>query len=152
MNVESFQRTTPFADMLPPAAEFWSHPFSFIATYGHIYKLHTDHISAETNEKRRNMADDVQKRSRYRKAHGLEKEQGLLGWTAKTDAELLGPALPTKGISSGQQDTQSAREASPINSGSDETTASSQARSDPSELISVPAKKPPVKRWLGIWT
>lgn len=152
MSVESFQRTTPFADMLPPAEEFWSHPFSFVATYGHIYKLHTDHVSAQTNERRRNMADDVQKRSRYRKAHGLEKEQGLLGWTAKTDAELLGPTTPTGGISSGQQDTQAAREASPVNSGGEEITASIPARNDPSELIKVPEKRPPVKRWLGIWT
>ncbi|KAL8694389.1 MAG: hypothetical protein Q9218_000955 [Villophora microphyllina] len=138
--------------MLPAAQEFWSHPFSFITTYGHVYKLHTDHISAETAERRKNKVDDVQKRSRYRKAHGLEKEQGFGGWTAKTDAELLGPAIPTGDVSPGQQNTQAIREASPINPEQVETPALTQTERDPSHLINVPEKKPPVKRWFGIWS
>ncbi|KAL8738644.1 MAG: hypothetical protein Q9181_000590 [Wetmoreana brouardii] len=149
--IENFHRTTPFADMLPSAEEFWVHPFRFVATYGQVYKLHTDHVSAETAERRKKKVDDVQKRSRYRKAHGLEKEQGFGGWTAKTDAELLGPAMPT-GDSPDHKDTPASQENSPIDSEYQKGEAPMSTRNDPSDYINVEAKRPPVKRWLGIWS
>lgn len=37
--------------------------------------------------------EDVAKRAAYRKAHGLDQDQGFGGWTAKTDNEVLGPAI-----------------------------------------------------------
>ncbi|KAL9636292.1 MAG: hypothetical protein Q9204_002314 [Flavoplaca sp. TL-2023a] len=129
--VENFHRSTPFADKLPPGHDFWSHPFQFIRTYGQVYKMHTDHISAETAKRRKKKVDDVQKRSRYRKAHGLEEEQGLGGWTAKTDADSLGPAIPTGDLP-----------------GDD---ASPQATVDKSTYVDFDGKRRPVKRWLGIW-
>ncbi|KAL8659895.1 MAG: hypothetical protein Q9226_000189 [Calogaya cf. arnoldii] len=129
--VESFHRSTPFLDKLPPGREFWSHPFQFIRTYGQVYKMHTDHVSAATAERRKKKVDDVQKRSRYRKAHGLEDEQGLGGWTAKTDAESLGPAIPTGTLP--------------------EIDAASKAPVDRPAYVDVEGKRRPVKRWLGIW-
>jgi hypothetical protein len=38
----------------------------------------------------------VQKRSQYRKAHGLEGE-GFGGWTARTEGEAMGPAIQVGG-------------------------------------------------------
>ncbi|KAL8970540.1 MAG: hypothetical protein Q9183_001474 [Haloplaca sp. 2 TL-2023] len=150
--VEDFHRNTPFADMLPAAKIFWSHPFEFIATYGKVYKLHTDHVSAETAERRRKKVDDVQKRSRYRKAHGLEKEQGFGGWTAKTDAELLGPAAPV-GDSSGKEDVLANGDNSTANPENQSNDRSGTSVNDPSAYInSEPRRRPPVKRWLGIWS
>lgn len=37
--------------------------------------------------------EDVAKRAAYRKAHGLDKDEGFGGWTAKTDREVLGPGI-----------------------------------------------------------
>ncbi|KAI4221265.1 MAG: hypothetical protein L6R36_007027 [Xanthoria steineri] len=129
--VENFHRSTPFVDKLPPGREFWSHPFQFIRTYGQVYKIHTDHVSAETAERRKKKVDDVQKRSRYRKAHGLEDEQGLGGWTAKNDADSLGPSIPTGDLPGDE--------------------ASPQAPSDKPTHADFEGRSRPVKRWLGIW-
>ncbi|KAL8945230.1 MAG: hypothetical protein Q9211_000240 [Gyalolechia sp. 1 TL-2023] len=136
ISVENFHRSTPYIDMLPAGKEFWSHPFKFVATYGHVYKLHTDHVSAETAERRKKKVDDVQKRSRYRKAHGLENEQGFGGWIAKSDAESLGPALPSQDIS-GQAPNIVESQPAPTGGEDDQSTPV--------------RKRRPVKRWLGIW-
>lgn len=40
-----------------------------------MYKMHTDHVSVETAEKRKRRVDDVEKRREYRVAHGLEEPQ-----------------------------------------------------------------------------
>ena len=149
--VENFHRNTPFADMLPATKDFWSHPFKFIATYGEVYKLHTDHVSAETAERRRKKVDDVQKRSRYRKAHGLEKDQGFGGWTAKTDAELLGPAMSV-GDSSGKKDVLANRDNSTVNPENQSNDKSGASLNDPSTYINSEPQRPPVKRWFGIWS
>ena len=64
-----------------------------------VYRLEVTKTSVETAEKRRRNVDDVQKRSSYRIAHGLEDEnsQGLGGWMAKSDNEVLGPGLNVDG-------------------------------------------------------
>lgn len=73
--------------------------------------------------------EDIQKRGQYRKKHGLEHE-GFGGWTAKTDGDDLGPALPTgavdgaavvAGVEGGEMEKQ------------------------------VQRPKRQVKKWLGIW-
>lgn len=48
--------------------------------------MHVAHTSAETAERRRQKVDDVAKRAQYRRAHGLDKNEGLGGWTAKENA------------------------------------------------------------------
>lgn len=80
--------------MLPSFVEFLSSPFASIGTCIEIFKLHTAKVSAETAERRKKKVEDVQKRSEYRKAHGLDQETGFGGWTAKTNEESLGPAIP----------------------------------------------------------
>ncbi|KAL9015189.1 MAG: hypothetical protein Q9173_000192, partial [Seirophora scorigena] len=141
--IENFHRSTPFVDRLPPAREFWSHPFKFVATYGHVYKLHTDHVSAETAERRKRKVDDVQKRSRYRKAHGLEDEQGLGGWTAKTSHDSLGPALVSQDLPD-QIGASSSGKVQP-------SKASAVTDDDQSSYADLEGKKRPIKKWLGIW-
>lgn len=147
MFVENFHRSTPFVDMLPSAREFWSHPFKFAATYGHVYKLHTEYVSAETAEKRKKKVDDVQKRSRYRKAHGLENEQDLGGWTAKTDAESLGPALPSQDVP-GRVEGPSGNKIV-TNAAEDESKSVPSAAED--QYVDFEGKRRPIKKWLGIW-
>ena len=82
--------------------------------------------------------EDVQKRSTYRKAHGLEDEnsQGLGGWTAKVD----GAAERPLGVPPGQEvEVEAAvrggdRREGPINSPNNNWEG-----------------RRPVKKWLGIW-
>ena len=65
----------------------------------------------------------MQKRSAYRKAHGLEKDEGFGGWTAKSDEQLLGPGIPLgEGAKEGELATEQ-----------------------------VPRERKPIKKWLGIW-
>ena len=149
MLVEDFRTTTVFADMLPNGNEFWEHPIQFIGTILEVYKLHGEHISAQTAEKRRKNVEDVQKRAQYRKAHGLEENQGIFGWTAKSDAESLGPAIPTgdrivndnlvSGSRADEDDEPSPKSSVPI--GEDKRAS----------YVDFEGKKKPVKRWFGIW-
>ncbi|KAI9799292.1 MAG: hypothetical protein M1833_004170 [Piccolia ochrophora] len=126
----NFRRTSPFSHMLPPPREIFSHPISFLSSYVEVFKLHTAHTSAETAERRKRKVDDVQKRDRYRKAHGLDQNQGFGGWTARSDSESLGPALPTD-----------ARQGAPVG----ETL-------DPKDTYTdFEGRKRPVRKWLGIW-
>lgn len=111
-----------------------------------MYGLEVVKRSAETAERRRRNVEDVQKRSTYRRAHGLEDEnsQGLGGWTARSDKEALGPGAKTDGaigrpvgVEPGQE-----VEAQGVVKGGDR-------REGP--LNDWEGRKKPVKKWLGIW-
>lgn len=68
----NFKTNSPFADMIPPISEFPRHPFQYIGACIDVMRLHEEHESALTAEKRRRKVEDVAKRNEYRKAHGLE--------------------------------------------------------------------------------
>ena len=78
-----FRRKSPYATMLPPLQSFVWHPIEFVQAYVTAFKLDVEHTSAITAERRRKKADDVRKRAEYRKAHGLDQNQGFGGWTSK---------------------------------------------------------------------
>lgn len=86
--------------------------------------------------------DDVQKRSEYRKAHGIGQEEGVLGgWTAKSDAQLMGPALREGGS---PESAVEAMDASPI----------AAAEAPPEGMfVDFEGKLQPLprKKWFGIW-
>ncbi|KAI1737112.1 hypothetical protein F4680DRAFT_460651 [Xylaria scruposa] len=76
----NFQAKSPFADMVPPISEFPRHPFQYIGVCIDVLRMHEEHESALTAEKRRRKVEDVTKRNEYRKAHGLEPAtSGLFG-------------------------------------------------------------------------
>lgn len=120
--------------MLPSPSEFLTSPFASFGTCIEVFKLHTARVSAETAERRKRTVEDVQKRSEYRKAHGLDKETGFGGWTAKTDGQDSGPAVPTGGA--GESKTASGEIANAADGGFGEH---------------VQKEKKPLKKWLGIW-
>lgn len=91
--MQNFKHNSPFADMIPSFSDFFYHPITSGRTIVEVIRLGEAHNAAIVQEKRRRRVDDVVKRSQYRKAHGLEDKQGFGGWTAKTDAEMVGPAL-----------------------------------------------------------
>lgn len=122
--ITNFKRDSPFADMLPHWSQFFVHPIRSTGTLFEVLRLHQAHVTAETQEKRKRKVEDVQKRSAYRKAHGLEKDEEFGGWTAKSDEQLLGPAMPLGEGKQGEGDL-----------------VAEQA----------PRERKPVKKWLGIW-
>jgi hypothetical protein len=120
--ITNLKRSSLFYDMLPPWHHVFLHPVAFTRTYIEVLRLHTAQVSAETAERRRRKVEDVQKRGDYRKAHGLDKEEGIGGWTAKTDKEDLGPAIPLGGPDGKE-----------------------------GELVGEQLRKKPLRKWLGIW-
>jgi hypothetical protein len=137
----SFKRSTKFADMLPSPSDMVMHPIKSTRMCFEVLRLHQIQISEETAERRRRKVEDVKKRSDYRKAHGLETD-GFGGWTAKTDDELLGPAI--------KLGTEAA--AAPGTPGVTESTAESQSEIvEPAVTGQVQREKRQLKKWLGIW-
>jgi hypothetical protein len=115
--------------MLPHWPQLFLHPIEFFRTTTEVIRLDAERTTAETMERRKRKVEDVQKRAQYRKAHGMEQDEGFGGWTAKSDEQSLGPAIPL-GNSDGQ---------SPI---------AEEGNSDGSEQV---REKKPLKKWLGIW-
>ena len=99
--------------------------------------MHVAYTSEQVAEKRRQKVADVRKRAEYRKAHGLEEGEGVFGgWTAKSDAEVLGG-----GMREGGDDRPKVAEAVQSVGGKDGET-----------YVDFEGNAQPVKKkWLGIW-
>ncbi|KAI1376097.1 hypothetical protein F4677DRAFT_95921 [Hypoxylon crocopeplum] len=94
--VANFNAKSPFAELIPPISELPRHPFQYLGTVVDVMRMHEEHESAETAEKRRRKVDDVAKRNEYRKAHGLGPAQGFWGFGNKPEEESKeGPATET---------------------------------------------------------
>ncbi|KAI0974780.1 hypothetical protein F4678DRAFT_420829 [Xylaria arbuscula] len=92
----NFKAKSPFADMIPPIGEFPRHPFQYIGVCLDVLRLHEEHESAQTAEKRRRRVEDVAKRDEYRKAHGLEPAtSGFFGAKVEQAAETADEASPS---------------------------------------------------------
>lgn len=91
--IANFKAKSPFADMIPPISEFPRHPFQYVGVLVDVMRLHEEHESALTAEKRRMRVDDVGKRNEYRKAHGMEPAQGFwASGTAEPQPQTTEPA------------------------------------------------------------
>ena len=113
--------------MLPNWSDLFFHPIAFTRTTAEVIRLNSAHESAKTQERRNRKMEDVAKRSAFRKAHGLDKDEGFGGWMAKSDNPSLTPATPlfdgeAQKLEQGEQGEEQLRQ-----------------------------KRPPVKKWLGIW-
>ncbi|KAG9235476.1 hypothetical protein BJ875DRAFT_270574 [Amylocarpus encephaloides] len=128
--ITNFRRSSPFADMLPPFSNLFSHPIAYLRTFGEVIKLTSDYNTAQTMERRKAKVEDVAKRHEYRKAHGLDKDEGFGGWTAKSDAEVLGSGIR-------------------LGDGSEAQLAGEGGEGEEQEPVR--RRKRPVKMWLGIW-
>ncbi|KAF9892125.1 hypothetical protein FE257_002531 [Aspergillus nanangensis] len=71
----NFQATSPFAHLLPPWSALLTHPIDTVGQALSVYRMHVQHTSMETREKRQRRVEDAEKRRQYRVAHGLEEEQ-----------------------------------------------------------------------------
>ncbi|KAI8631039.1 hypothetical protein F5Y19DRAFT_43434 [Xylariaceae sp. FL1651] len=106
----NFKAKSPFADMIPPISEFPRHPFQYIGVCVDVLRMHEEHESALTAEKRRRRVEDVAKRNEYRKAHGLESTTGgLFGGKAEMaeqTAEAAGAASPVAVVGSSEPESE----------------------------------------------
>jgi hypothetical protein len=121
--VTNFQHTSPFADMIPPWQDLFLHPITYSRRWVEILRLNAARTTAETEERRARKVDDVAKRAQFRKAHGLDKDEGFGGWKLKDDRELLDAVMPAG--------------------------AGAPAEADPAQEHATERRK--VKKWLGIW-
>lgn len=99
--------------------------------------MHTEHVSAETAEKRKRKVEDVDKRAEYKRAHGLEAEESgiLKGWLGEPREKKM-EVVPVEDAEKGI-DAQS-----PVAKEEQEAFRDFEGR---------PQQKRPVKKWLGIW-
>ena len=141
---QDFVHTTPYADLLPRGGEFWRHPVEFLGRYWQVYQMHVDWVSVQTAEMRRQRVEDVRKRSEYRKAHEMVEEGVFGGWTAKSDAEVMGPGMREGGDVS----------VVPVVSMGDSRGISSSENGDKRDTyVDFDGNRQQVerKRWFGIW-
>jgi len=113
--------------MIPHWTQLFIHPVAYARTCMEVMRLQTAKNTAETMERRQRKVEDVQKRAAFRKAHGLDTNEGFGGWTAKTEVESIGPAIPVADIpeQTGTMATEPVQEERP--------------------------RRPQVKKWFGIW-
>ncbi|KAK6006127.1 hypothetical protein QM012_006537 [Aureobasidium pullulans] len=149
--LNNFLTNTPYLDQLPPNNMFFSHPIAFLSRYAEVYNLHSQYISIQTAELRKNKVDDVRKRAEFRKAHGLNEGEGVFGgWSARDGGavekkdeaeEVLG--VVGNGVS-GAKDVQKEREVL-------EATAVDREGAGGETYTDFEGKRRPIKKWLGIW-
>ncbi|KAL3462872.1 hypothetical protein BJX64DRAFT_134673 [Aspergillus heterothallicus] len=123
----NFKTSSPFAHLLPSWGDLLSHPIDTISQALSVYRMHVQHTSMETREKRHRRVEDAEKRRQYRVAHGLE---------APSEADLKGNG-ENVGEVEGAVD--------------DQSPVAVEAQSGNEEYVDWEGKKRPVKKWLGIW-
>lgn len=95
-------------------------------------KMHADHVTLETTEKRKRNVDDVQKRKEYRIAHGLEEPDGTEREAQEKKAAVEGEVVAAVA-------TAGAQDGGKLGEHEDGT------------YVDWEGKRKPVKKWLGIW-
>lgn len=125
--ITNFKRESPFAEMLPDWYNMFLHPIRFWRTIIEIIKLDTARTSAEAAEKRKQRVDDVAKRAAFRKAMGLDQDEGLGGWTLKSSHKISSPEIQAQN-----------KDAVPSDG-------------NQNNLNDESLRKKPLKKWLGIW-
>lgn len=148
-----FLHSTPYMDLLPPNNMFFAHPFTFLGRYIEVYQMHSEYVTAQTAEMRRQKVEDVKRRSEFRKAHGLEDEdEGKFGgWTAKKDDEVLGPTPAMREGGQAAPETQSSI-AMDLATAASATESAPVENAGPATYVDFDGKTQPVqKKWFGIW-
>ncbi|KAK3344061.1 hypothetical protein B0T25DRAFT_556032 [Lasiosphaeria hispida] len=94
---ENFKRNSPFADMLPAVGDFVRHPIDSTRALLEVIKLDELHTSAQVAARRQRHVDDVAKREVYRKAHGLNQEQGFASMFGLGNKKEVVEVVPVAG-------------------------------------------------------
>ena len=125
----NFKQTSPVAHLLPSWSGLLTSPFSTVGQVVTVMKMHSEHVTLESSERRKRGLADVDKRKEYRKAHGLEPDDG----EAEADAAAADDNSPTNDTAGGSVVAADAAGAGAVNE-------------DGSER-----RRRPIKKWFGIW-
>ncbi|KAL2802308.1 hypothetical protein BJX63DRAFT_118809 [Aspergillus granulosus] len=123
----NFKASSPFAHLLPSWGDLLSHPIDTISQALSVYRMHVQHTSMETREKRHRRVEDAEKRRQFRVAHGLEEP---------SEADLKGDG---KSAGEGQGEVD------------DQSPVAVELQNGNGEYVDWEGKRRPVKKWLGIW-
>lgn len=138
--IQEFYRTSTVAHLIPPKDTFFSNPISYIAQCFKVYRLHTEQITIQTDERRRKKLEDVEKRRLYRQAHGM----GTMGLDSIFSRSTQ--------VSSSEAPSSEAKETNPIhddNLVSGSAVSLGEAPGQPA-YVDWEGKRKPVKKWFGI--
>lgn len=152
--VLSFTRTSPFADMLPPASDFLWHPITATRVLIEVLRLHEAHKSARINEKRRRNVEDVAKRAAYRRAHGLPEEVGLFN-TPMAKIQLEDEKEEVGGVGAEQQQQQGEGEVMVESTDASGSAEAPRSERDKGRRLTEEERQAVVKeakaKWLGVF-
>ncbi|KAG9947843.1 hypothetical protein KCU85_g5567, partial [Aureobasidium melanogenum] len=147
--LNNFLTNTPYLDQLPPNNMFFSHPIAFLSRYAEVYNLHSQYISIQTAELRKNKVDDVRKRAEFRKAHGLNEEEGVFGgWSARDSGEKK-EEEESEGLGAVGNEMPVSKEVQKEREVLEATTVDKENAGE--TYTDFEGKRRPIKKWLGIW-
>ncbi|KAI5295647.1 hypothetical protein KEM52_000689 [Ascosphaera acerosa] len=138
-----FARSSPYADLLPTWGALVRHPIDTISQFVHVMKMHSEHVTLETAERRKRNAQDVERRRLYRVAHGLEEAQD--GDREKLQALRKVVQAENEAAVAAEKDADVAAVKAKA-----EAAQAAEAEAQ-AALLAQPTKHKPVKKWLGIW-
>lgn len=106
--------------------------------------MHVAYVSAQTAEMRKQKVEDVKKRSEYRKAHGIEESEGILGgWTARGENYSTNPAAREGDVDFSKKSVESTIDA---------LQSPEEVSEQSGTYVDFEGKQQPVKKkWFGIW-
>ncbi|KAL5336453.1 hypothetical protein BJX70DRAFT_282179 [Aspergillus crustosus] len=122
----NFKANSPFAHLLPAWSGLLSHPIDTISQALAVFRMHVQHSSVETRERRMRRVEDAEKRRQFRVAHGLE-EASERDITKTGETEGAGVVVD------------------------DQSPIAVEVQGQEHEYVDFEGKKRPVKKWLGIW-
>lgn len=136
--IQEFYRTSTVAHLIPPKDTFFSNPISYIAQCFRVYRLHTEQITIQTDERRRKKLEDVEKRRLYRQAHGM----GTMGLDSIFSRKTQ--------VSSSEASSSEAEETNPIHDDNLVSAVSPGEAPGQPTYVDWEGKRKPVKKWFGI--
>lgn len=149
--IQEFYRTSTVAHLIPPRDTFFSNPLSYIAQCFKVYKLHTEQITIQTDERRRKKLEDVEKRRLYRQAHGM----GTMGLDSifSRNTHVSSSEASSSEASSLEASSSEVEETKPIHDDNlvDGSAVSPGEASRQPTYVDWEGKRKPVKKWFGIW-
>lgn len=120
----------------------------FIKEYHRIWKITTEYESAIVKEKRDKLLEDVEKRRRYTKIHGLDHEYWFFGW----GLEGLRDGERGEGVKMNPEDE--ARAEAMIREDEEKGLRPVRREDRPENqgvYVDWDGKRRPLKKWFGIW-
>lgn len=153
--ITNFRRTSPFASLLPPGKVFIAHPWHWMMQWYHVAILSADRNTVITAAKRKKRREDVEKRRTFRKAHGTERaQQGIFPWIKLAEKEdKSGSAVEPDGTAVAGAEQASSPEQNEAVAGESPQSAPKYEPLGKGEYYDFEGnRRPPVKRWFGIWS